>query len=64
LAVQLGRVPPAEGGMSAGRRAELVRRLEEIRAEEPPDGCKVMEYLRWLGRRSEVECDIRKLDEE
>lgn len=34
-------------------------RLRRISAEEPADGCGLMEYLRWLGRRSEVEVQLR-----
>jgi len=45
------------------RRAELVLRLRAIQAEEPPDGCKMMPFLRWLGRRSEVDCDIRRISD-
>jgi len=42
---------------------ELLERLREIEASRPPDGCKLMEFLRYLGRRSEVEVEIRKIRE-
>lgn len=47
-----------------GRREALVLRHREIVAEEPADGCKLMPFLRWLGRRSEVEVEVRKIDAE
>jgi len=42
------------------RQSELRAKLQEIEAGRPPDGCKLMEFLRYLGRRSEVELELRE----
>ena len=39
---------------------ELEAKYLMILTEEPANGCKLMVFLRWLGRRSEVELEIRK----